>query len=450
MSDRHLLVICEDVVGARRAGLGIRFRELARAMARHAHVTLLAPPPLDDGPPGVALAPLTAHAVPEHARRAQSILLTGETLWRYPFLAELDAALIVDLLYATHLFESLAQGVSEPSLAHGWRVVLQLLRCGDLFLCGNERQRLFWLGLLAALGRLDSATLASDPLAQHLVAVVPFGIPSTPPRPLRPALRGVIRGIGRSDRIALWAGGLWDWLDPLTPIRAVAALTADEPDLRLVFLGTTHPNPRLRSMAMPQRARALAEELGVLDRHVFFNEGWVPFEQRADYLLEADVGVSAHAAHLETTFALRTRLLDYIWAGLPMVVSAGDELADGLAADGLARAVAPGDATAFADALREALRERWTPATRQAAFARWQRRYAWETVSVPLAAFVAAPRRAVDRTRRPVPGPVVPIEELRAVEDELARLRAHVAAIERGRVMRALNWVSRRAPWRSR
>lgn len=448
MSEPRLLVICPDVVGPRRAGLGIRFRELARTQAAQARVTLLAPPPLDDGPPGVLLAPLTAETVREHALQADCILLTGEALWQYPFLAETDAALVVDLLYATHLFENLAQGSAEPLLAHGRRVVLQLLRCGDLFLCGNERQRLFWLGMLAALGRLSAATLADDPQAERLVAVVPFGIPAEPPRQQHPALRGVIPGIGCADRIALWAGGLWDWLDPLTPIRAVAALVDDEPSLRLVFLGTTHPNPHLPAMTMPSRARALAEELGLLNRHVFFNDGWVLYERRADYLLEADVGLSAHAAHLETTFALRTRLFDYIWAALPMVVTGGDALSDALASDGLARSVPPGDATAFSEALRAALREAWPLATRQAAFAYWQRRYTWERVAAPLSAFVRAPRRAADRHCGPAAGPLVPVEELRAVEDELARLRGHLTAIEQGRVLRTLNWVRRHLPWR--
>ncbi|MBI4505997.1 MAG: glycosyltransferase family 1 protein [Chloroflexi bacterium] len=439
----HLLVVCEDVVGGARAGLGIRCRELAGALAATARVTLLAPPPFDDPLPGVALAPLEADSLAAHAGHADVVLLGGETLWRHPFLAELDAALVVDLLYATHLFENLAQGADEPALAHGRHVVAHLLRCGDLFLCGNERQRHLWLGMLAAFGRLNAATLAGDPSAARLLAVVPFGLPAEPPRWRRPALRGVLPGLGPQDVIALWAGGLWDWLDPLTPIRAVAALVRDEPRLRLVFLGTSHPNPRLPAMAMPRRACRLAEELGLLGQHVFFNEGWVPYERRADYLLEANLGVSAHPAHLETQFALRTRLLDYVWAALPMALSAGDELGDALAADGLAHAAPPGDVAAFADALRAALRDAWPAATRQAAFALWQRRLTWERVAAPLAAFVAVPRRTPDRARGPAPTPLVPVEELRRVAEEAERLRGRLAAVERGRVLRALNWVQR-------
>ena len=42
-------------------------------------------------------------------------------------------------------------------------------------------------------------------------------------------------------------------------------------------------------MAMAARAVALADELGLRDRVVFFNFGWVPYAERGRYLLEADV-----------------------------------------------------------------------------------------------------------------------------------------------------------------
>ena len=43
-------------------------------------------------------------------------------------------------------------------------------------------------------------------------------------------------------------------------------------------------------------------------------------------LLEADVGVSTHFEHVETAFSYRTRILDYLWAGLPIIATQGDSL----------------------------------------------------------------------------------------------------------------------------
>ena len=134
-------------------------------------------------------------------------------------------------------------------------------------------------------------------------------------------LKGIVPGIEDNDKVLLWGGGIWDWLDPLTVIRAVERLALNRNDVRLFFLGLRHPNPGVPQMEMERRALALTEELNLRDRVVFFNENWVPYEERGSYLLEADIGVSAHFDDLETRFAYRTRLLDYIWARLPIVTS---------------------------------------------------------------------------------------------------------------------------------
>ena len=131
----------------------------------------------------------------------------------------------------------------------------------------------------------------------------------------------MIPGIHERDKVLLWGGGIWNWLDPLTPIRAVHALSRKRDDVKLLFLGVEHPNPGVHQQAMAARAVELAKELGLYDRFVFFNFGWVPYEERADYLLESDLGISGHPDTVEARFSFRTRLLDYFWAGLPTVAT---------------------------------------------------------------------------------------------------------------------------------
>ena len=87
------------------------------------------------------------------------------------------------------------------------------------------------------------------------------------------------------------------------------------PEARLVFMGMKHPNPDVPAMAMANHSRELAEQLGLTGRHVFFNETWVPYQDRADLLLDADIGVSCHFDHIETEFSFRTRILDYPLGG---------------------------------------------------------------------------------------------------------------------------------------
>src|SRR5262249_25950556 len=152
-------------------------------------------------------------------------------------------------------------------------------------------------------GRLRVADFTADPRLERLVRVVPFGLDPTPPERGAPALAGEVPGIGADDRVLLWGGGIWNWFDPLTPIRAVAKLAERRTDVKLYFLGVKHPNPDVAEMEMAGRAVRLAEELGVRDRYAFFNFGWVPYEARGAYFSEAAIGVSSHFDNVETRFA---------------------------------------------------------------------------------------------------------------------------------------------------
>ena len=127
------------------------------------------------------------------------------------------------------------------------------------------------------------------------------------------------------------------------------------PDVRLYFLGMKHPNPGVPAMTIAFQTQELSRELGLTGTHVFFNEGWVPYGERADYLLDADVGVSTHFQHIETAFSFRTRILDYLWASLPIVATDGDTFGPLIREHGLGRVVPPQDVEALELALEEML-----------------------------------------------------------------------------------------------
>src|SRR5262249_32184893 len=118
----------------------------------------------------------------------------------------------------------------------------------DAFVCASEAQRDLWLGALLQLGRVNHERFAADPALRDLIDVVPFGIDHVPPQHDEPVLKGVLPGIGRSDRVPLWPAGIWTWFDPLTVIDAVAQVARTRDDVRLVFLGMQHPNPHVPAM----------------------------------------------------------------------------------------------------------------------------------------------------------------------------------------------------------
>ncbi len=148
---------------------------------------------------------------------------------------------------------------------------------------------------------------------------------------------------------------------------------------------------------MAERAQALAAELGLEGRSVFFNRGWVPYADRSAWFAEADLGVSAHADSLEARLAYRTRVLDHIAAGTPLVLTRGDVLADLVEARGLGRTVAPGDVDGWVAALDELLDDDNAYGAAQAAVRASQEELTWHRAGEALAELIervaSAPQR---------------------------------------------------------
>jgi glycosyltransferase involved in cell wall biosynthesis len=230
--------------------------------------------------------------------------------------------------------------------------------------------------------------------------VVPFGIADGPLPAGAPALRGVVRGIGVDDEILLWGGGIYNWFDPQTLIRAVDKLRVSRPKLRLVFMGVQHPNPVVKTMRAAVEAWELSNELELTDVHVFFSDsfssGWIPYAERGRYLADATIGVSTHHDHVETAFSFRTRILDYFWAGLPVVTTRGDALAEVIERAGAGRTVDAGDVDGLASAIAELLDDEAARKSAAAASARLADDYRWSTVAQPLLEFCRDPYRAPD------------------------------------------------------
>jgi hypothetical protein len=73
-------------------------------------------------------------------------------------------------------------------------------------------------------------------------------------------------------------------------------------------------------------------------------------------LAEADVGVTMHPVHIETRYSIRTRVLDYFWARLPVVITEGDITSEWIQEYGLGRVVPEKDPEAISTGLLEILK----------------------------------------------------------------------------------------------
>jgi glycosyltransferase involved in cell wall biosynthesis len=431
-SERGLgvLILVPGELGEKLSGPEIRAVRLGQALAARHRVTLLAPGGGRDEYEGLAVAPLARRRLLAEARRGDVVLASTVP----PFVLAAKRALGVRCISDQYdpvevELGTLASGADRARATARAARRLQL-RGADLVLCGGERQR----ALLAA----EAAEVA--PAAPPEIRIVPFGIDAPPgPTPTRddlhpsgtdappptlgieavpagtdPAprstpgdlhpLRSRFPAIGPDDKVVLWWGSLWRWLDAETAIRAVASLAPERPDVKLVFTAGRVPNDAAARHSALAEARALAAALGALDRSVFFLDEWVPFARRADYLRDADLGLTLHRDAEEASLAARARYMDYLWAGLPCVLGRGDETADRFERAGFATLVEPGSPRAAAAAIVAAL----TSDTLRDAGASGRRladELRWDRVAAPVLEALdeweaGAPKRASPRRLR--------------------------------------------------
>jgi hypothetical protein len=402
---QRILVVTGEPLLEKMAGPAIRAWEIAKALADEHEVWLASTGGCRVSSDTFRVSSEWGDGLRRALEWADVVVFQGFLLEVAPWLVGTSKILVADLYDPMHLEQleqakDLPPGERELAVADATRVLNDTIARADFMLCASEKQRDFWLGQLAAQGRVNPAVYDADQTLGALLAVVPFGVSDAPPVQRRHAIRGAVPGIGAQDKVIVWGGGVYNWFDPLTLVRAMAVLAKGHDDVRLFFLGMGHPNPGVPKMRVAWETRQLADELGLTGRNVFFNEGWVPYEERGDYLLDADLGVSTHFLHVETEFSFRTRILDYLWASLPIVATEGDTFAALIAGHGLGRVVPAGDADALAGALEAMLYDEAAGAAARANVAAVAEQFRWNQVLRPLLEFCRSPRRAADLAAR--------------------------------------------------
>lgn len=382
----RVLLVCPEPLGhGQPAGIGIRFTEMARVLLADGHaVTLLSPDGgtidggtsdggTSDGCRAATIAPQTLLGGSE----THDVAIVQGHVSNDFFAHARPIPTVIDL-YDPYIVENLHYYTERgPEVFHhDHATLMQSLVRGDLFLCASEAQRLFWLGMLLAIGRLNPIVFEQDPHLDSLVRIAPFGVQER----RAPVARDL-------DAPAVLFGGIYDWYDPTVAIDAVAIARESIPGITLTF--TRHPNPGITPQGKSAEAMEYVRAKGY-GAFVRF-EPWAPYGARAEFFERFALALLTFRQSLETDLSMRTRIYDYLWCGLPIVTSSAPGTDEVLTRYGAGAIVTSDDATAFAADLVGILRDR----ERHAAMERGARAFVadhqWVRTLAPLREFCLTP-----------------------------------------------------------
>lgn len=370
----RVLLACPEPLGHHQpAGIGIRFLEMAKVLLADGHeVTLLS---RDAGAvAGCRTDAITPESLSRNTGEADVVVVQGHAA--NDLFAHGSAIPTVVDLYDPFIIENMHYYPSRGAevFTHDHATLVQSLLRGDLFLCASEAQRLFYLGALLMTGRVNPIAFEHDPHFDALIQIAPFGVP--------PPIR-VDETPNRGHDVLF--GGIYDWYDPTLAIDAVAIARASLPDVTLTF--TTHPNPSLT----PQGKLAAAIAHSKRNGYDFIRfESWVAYEQRAAFYSRFAAALLTFPQSIETDLSMRTRVYDYLWGGLPVVMSSAPGTDELLARYGAGEIVASEEPEALASALVRALRDGQHPMREGAR--RFVDEHQWQRTLQPLVDFVREPR----------------------------------------------------------
>ncbi len=213
--------------------------------------------------------------------------------------------------------------VEDPGLfTHDYlrRVITAARYHVDYYVTQNIRMKQVLFSLLHLLARFPY---------EDRILVAPQGIVDEVKRqaPDRQELRQKL-GLEPDDIMVLNSGGIWKWTDFNTFFQAFCEFTVENPShrLRLYMMGIVQPFNRDHDEYVAQFRAILDKYRDKLGKHLVLFEDWDEGGKHVqDYLSIADVGINVSQDTLEAWQSYRMRFLDYMYFGIPVINTSGDD-----------------------------------------------------------------------------------------------------------------------------
>ena len=362
----RVLILTDDRVGPVMAGSALRAWELSRILLEADHEVVLCGAPGSSHPEG--------HGPPVVSKaKWRGVEAVVGAPWSLPPRAFIgDHLLVID--GATPLLAELSACPPSPAISRRSRTAASRLPLvaarADAVLAAGEAQIGWWAGQLHR--RPDVPIID-----------VPFGIPDIE----APSEHDDIDGVPSGWSVILWWGGVWPWLDLDTLLAARARLGSAT--VSLVVPTVPRPGSSTSTFSSIDLLDA-ARRYGLQPPAVVPLERWTPYAQRYRILNRASLIAVLHHSGFEADLSFRTRALDGLWAGVPLLVSEGGAVARFARVGGWGAVVPIHEVDATAAAMELLLGSREQERCRRALSAH-REAWRWSIVGQPLAELLSTP-----------------------------------------------------------
>lgn len=250
------------------------------------------------------------------------------------------------------------------------------LRNSDAILVAHEAQATYYTGLLFGLGKLDPTNYRNMPIIK-----VPFG--ANP----NDAANHQYDSDTNSSKTILWWGGFYPWFD-YEFLTELAPRLMDR-DIKLRIAGAVNPFVRVPRFA--SEANAVIRKLKTFENVEFID--WLPYRERFKAFEGVAAVIALNKLGPETTLSWRTRYVDLLEQGMPLLTNGGDPFGDMIVGAGGGIEIDPDPnicAREIENAIQESVRKDFVYAQKQIL-----KNLSWKNTAKDLSNFLNSPRRTL-------------------------------------------------------
>lgn len=303
-------IVSPEPIGDCMSGIGIRMLEMAKVLSKDYDTIFFAPKESKPIKVNFPIKGYKKEAISEFLKDRDLVIVQGEPA-NYLLSQNFKGYVIVDL-YDPYAIESLSYDEKALEFAHS-SLTFQLKK-GTYFLCANEKQRIFYLGGLFLSKRLEPYIFQKDPEFKSLISIVPYGVPEEEPI--------LEENYFEFKEPLFFFGSFYDWYDTEILKEVLWEL---KKEMEFHFIITKHLRPQTTPQKKFEEFFKWSQERNLLEKNIHIID-WIPYNERTKAYFSSSLSLCFYPKGLETELSFRTRILDFLYGGLPVIALKGSEL----------------------------------------------------------------------------------------------------------------------------